>query len=273
MDPSELCRALVRIAEDVGSRLLDVLSRGEAGRVLGRGAGGDETLLIDRYAEDLIIEGLRREFRSFIAISEESGVVREGEGGWIFVVDPVDGSKNSIRGIPFFSVSIAAAPRDELTSVTAAVVHMPALKATYWAVRGKGAYCNGRRIRVSGRKRLGGSLVVVSCRREAGRRAGDLLGALIERKAGIRVFGPTSCELCFLASGGCDAYVDPWFGLRPLDVAAAYLIASEAGAAVSVKGLKGSPRLSLDERLYFLAASSRDLLSEIEQIIGRLGIN
>src|SRR5512140_2209081 len=125
----------------------------EGGTVpLGKGAGGDKTFPVDKWAEDIIIAALeqaQREGEGFTLISEEMGVRKFGEGEKIVLVDPIDGSNNAKSGIPFFSTSLALLSGRTLDTLAAGYVVNLAAGDEFWALRGKGAFKNGSRIRTS----------------------------------------------------------------------------------------------------------------------------
>ena len=113
-----LCRGAV---EDVRQVLVDLPTRVEREPVVGDGQGGDETTAIDAAAERVILERLR-EVEGATIVSEEVGILR-GDGPWRIVVDPIDGSLNAKRGIPFFSVSIAVADGETMDDVVFGYVY------------------------------------------------------------------------------------------------------------------------------------------------------
>ena len=194
---------------------------------------------------------------SFSILSEEMGFKRNGYP--IMVIDPVDGSYNAARGIPFYSVSIAASHGLTLDGVFIGVVHAPELEETYLAVSGEGAYLNSSELRAR-TVAWGERAVSISSPRLACRETAEAIGRLLCMGFKVRMFGSASLESCFVSSNRLDAYVDPWKRLRPFDIAAAYLIAREAEAIVEV----GSKEMGVGVRLEYLTATSREVLNAVK---------
>ncbi|MEM2298400.1 MAG: inositol monophosphatase [Thermofilaceae archaeon] len=257
---------IVRGAAKAGG-LAALRVREEGGlREVGVGRGGDVALAGDLAAERAVLGYIESTLSDFTFISEEVGEVTRGRGGVTFVVDPVDGSRNYKLGIPFFATSVAAAEGSTLDDVVAAAVYAPALGFELYAVKGGGAYLNGRRLAV---KRTGDGLVVsVNSTPKAGALPFALMLLLSSKGAVVRNLGAACLELSLVAAGALDAYIDPWYATRLFDLAAATLIVREAGAVVSVKGRLGeTPLLSIDERISLVAAVDGETL---ELVLGAL---
>lgn len=195
---------------------------------------------------DLASEAL---LRSVIAAERpQDGVLGEeeghlpGESGVTWVVDPIDGTVNYLYGIPAYAVSVAAVvgpPDPAQWTVVAACVHAVADGRTWTAGLRRGAWLDGRPVRVNDARPLAESLVgtgfgYVAQRRRAQAR---VLAEVLPQVRDIRRIGSAAMDLCTLANGGLDAYYER--GLKPWDLAAASLVAQEAGA--TVVGLRGAP--------------------------------
>jgi myo-inositol-1(or 4)-monophosphatase len=204
----------------------DLVARREGGRFVRIGADGTPTRQIDQAAEDFIVEYLRGRALCRTLVSEECGK-REmgGERGTIFL-DPVDGTHNALAGIPFYALSIAYA---EEGTVQQAFVRDLAHRETFTAERGKGASLDGGPIRVSRTTLLEESAMSVY-----GRKFNPAtvlhLGQKIRR---WRLLGASALELCYVASGRLDGFIDLRATLRVTDAAAGMLICEEAGGKVS----------------------------------------
>jgi myo-inositol-1(or 4)-monophosphatase len=186
----------------------------------------------DRAAERLIRERLGELWPDVPVIGEEEGGSAP-ESGLSWVVDPIDGTVNYLYGYPWYGVSIAA----QVDGVSVAGVIMePATERLWAASRGHGARMNGRPLHVSDATRLDLSLVATGFAYAAERRERQaaMWGRLLPRVRDIRRAGASSLDLCAVAAGWVDAYVE--HGLHRWDWAAGALIAEEAGAVVRLPG-------------------------------------
>src|ERR687893_3332708 len=195
---------------------------------MGRGAGGDISRTIDLTAENTVIDVIKKRGIEATIIGEECGRI-QGKQGYI-VIDAIDGTTNASCGIPFFCCSVAYATDFYLSAVTgAAIIDLPR-SDLYYASKNKGAFLNDRRIFVK-RKPTSDSTIGINM--------SGVKPAVVERLAPIiaeathnRQFGANALEMCFVARGFLDAYIDLRGKIRPTDVAAGYLIAKEAGAQI-----------------------------------------
>ncbi|MCY1348562.1 Inositol-1-monophosphatase [compost metagenome] len=190
---------------------------------------------VDRAAEQTIINALRKAYPNHGFLGEEGGLIAgSGEGAdYLWVIDPLDGTTNFVRGVPHFAVSIACKYRGRLEH---AVVLDPVRQEEFTASRGRGAALNGRRLRVSARKSLEGALLGTGFpfRDEQIDHLDNYLGmfrSLVGQTAGIRRAGAASLDLAYVAAGRYDAFWE--FGLSEWDMAAGALLIQEAGGLVS----------------------------------------
>lgn len=201
--------------------------------VLKVGAKGvnDFVTEVDHAAEAVIIKTLLEAYPQHGILAEESGREHgnpQSEYQWI--IDPLDGTTNFIHGLPIYAVSIALAHRGV---VQQAVVYDPTRNDLYHASKGRGAFLNDRRLRVSKRTRLGDALVGTGFpfrKGDAFKRYLRLFEDVMMQTAGVRRPGAASLDLCFVAAGYYDAFFE--MGLSPWDVAAGSLIVTEAGGLV-----------------------------------------
>ncbi|MDH7500643.1 MAG: inositol monophosphatase family protein, partial [candidate division NC10 bacterium] len=129
----------------------------QARREIRVGAGGDTTTWIDQQAEEIILcrlLSLHGQGENFTLISEELGVKEFGPGGPYLLVDPIDGSLNAKRGIPFFSTSFALVEGETLSGTRAGLVINLANGDQFWAARGRGSFRNGCPLQTQGSERL-----------------------------------------------------------------------------------------------------------------------
>jgi fructose-1,6-bisphosphatase/inositol monophosphatase family enzyme len=200
------------------------------GDVVAMGASGTPTEELDRIAENAILRGLEVEGVDWNVVSEEAGRVDRG-GRRTLVVDPIDGTANAMRGLPFSTVSLALG-NESLAGIELGLVRDLVRGTTYWASRGGGAFRDGRPIHTRawpGR----GELVLVNLGRWASPRATALAG----HARRVRALGCASLELSMVAEGAADAYLfdnaEAERNLRATDIAAGYRILLEAGGGAS----------------------------------------
>jgi myo-inositol-1(or 4)-monophosphatase len=186
---------------------------------------------VDRAAEGAIIDTLLAAYPGHGILAEESGRAqgaKDSEFTWI--IDPLDGTTNFLHGLPIYAVSIGLVYRDV---VQQAVVYDPARNDLFFASRGRGAYLNDRRLRVSKRIRLADALIGTGFpfrRGESLQRYLQMFEAVTQRCAGVRRPGAAALDLCYVAAGWYDGFFET--GLAPWDVAAGSLMITEAGGLV-----------------------------------------
>ena len=234
MELSEEGKRLLAIcnsaAEAVSRSRKKMVGDPNSGRVMQMGADGTPTKSTDDRAEGAVIEVLERSGVDFAILSEELGRKEIGENPRYFLhLDPLDGTFNAICGIPFYSVSIYISG----DSCSFGYVFDLAHAVKFYAERGRGAWTEfggtRSRIAVSTTPTLETFSVSAYTLRPNTSRIVDL-GDVVRR---IRTLGSTSLELCFVAAGRLDAFVDLRGGLRLVDVAAGSLIIEEAGGVVT----------------------------------------
>ncbi|MEZ0346578.1 MAG: inositol monophosphatase [Infirmifilum sp.] len=268
MNNFQLLSAAREAARRGGDAAIAALRQGVAGRVVGKGKGGDFSIQGDVDSEKNIIESLVTSIGELKVVTEEAGERIYGENPeYTAIIDPIDGSRNYKRGLPFFSVSIAIARGETLEDVIAAVVYAPLLGMEFSAIKGQGAFLNNAPIRVTTHETVEGGLIFVGASPKAVFLPQLYILHLVSKGGIVRSLGSASLELAFVASGGADGYIDYWGTMRVIDIAAAFLIAREAGAWVKLKGIiKDKAELSLKERLFILASATPKLAAELEEI-------
>lgn len=237
-----------RMADAVAQVVRDATPE-DFGRELRMGADGTPTKHVDAIAEQAILDLLPE--RGLDLLSEEVGLVQRG-GDRILVVDPIDGTTNAVRGIPFYCVSIAVG-RKTLGDIEAGIVMNLCTGDVYEAVKGQGATLNGRQVRV----REDGKQRVVAT---SGMRREETPGG----RAILRSFGASALEMCLVGAGSLDGYHYAKPILRIIDVAASTLIVREAGGVVlDSKGDDLELPLTLAPRFELTAAATRGLAREL----------
>jgi myo-inositol-1(or 4)-monophosphatase len=237
---------------------------------LGTGAGGDPIKKVDLAAEKAIIKTLKRHGLSFTLISEESGIRAYGSNPKqnYITVDPIDGTTNLTRGIPFYATSIAVSTKPELKTVHTALVADLCHDVTYTARKGEGAKRNSQKVASSKQADLADAVIGIDLNMYRAREIVSRLATLIENTRHIRHLGANALELCYVADGTIDAFIDLRGRLRTTDAAAAWLIIKEAGAKISTpNGKPLNAKLDPKERLKFIAAANPKIYGAILGLI------
>jgi len=255
----DTCRLCVADIEGV----LELLpTRREREPVLRIGEGGDETTAIDQAAEDAVVARLEVLGEDFVLVSEELGQRSFGAGGERrVVVDPIDGSVNAKRGIPFFSFSLAVAEGPTMGDVTFGYVHDFGTGEEWTAERGGGAFVNGGRL---GDVRPKETIEILSFEGTTTPIIADRIGGVLGLAGRVRVMGSLALSLCHLAAGRVDA-VCSLKPARSVDIAAAQLLVRECGLAIELfedPPFERAP-LDLEMRSRLAAAGSPELAARL----------
>jgi myo-inositol-1(or 4)-monophosphatase len=254
-----LCRAAT---EDVRAVLAELPTRAEREPVVARGEGGDDTTAIDAAAERAILARFDRVDATIV--SEEVG--ERGSGSTRVVIDPIDGSLNAKRGIPFFSLSIAVAEGETMDDVAFAFVFDFGSQEEWTARRGEGAFLNGEPL---GPQRPKERIELLAFEATLTREVAEKAAAFNGIAYRFRIMGSLALSLCHLAAGRLDAVcsLKPY---RSVDVAAGQLLVRERGLAIA--NVDGGERfedapLDLVPRSRVAAAGTDDVC---RQVIGAL---
>ncbi len=226
-------------------------TRVEREPVVGSGEGGDETTAIDKAAEDAIVERFRATGASIV--SEEIGRLEGSET--VVVIDPIDGSLNAKRGIPFFSVSIAVADGPTMGDVHFGFVHDFGSGEEWTARRGEGAWLNGEPLGAIRPKDNIELLVFEATSTQLVAEESPKVAALAHR---LRIMGSTALSLCHLAGGRVDG-VCTLKPTRSVDIAAGQLLCRELGLALELFDVAApfaAAPLDLGQRSRLAAAGS-----------------
>ena len=251
----------------------------EGGKVIKMGADVTPTKYIDLVAEDKVIEILEQTERPVTLISEEIGELKIGKGHSeaVFVVDPLDGTRNALKNIPAYGISVAIAdPKglsnslEDLHKLTIGDIELGFVKnfATddiYSAQKGKGARLNGEPIKPSSRKDVMGSSIGAYIYRA------DIskVDRLCQTVSSMRILGSVAIELCYVADGTYDAFLDVRGNLRIVDISAAKLIIEESMGIVTderCRSLKSG--LNVTDRTSIIASCNKDFHKGIIEILG-----
>jgi myo-inositol-1(or 4)-monophosphatase len=257
-------RILLEATERVRGSVSDLAIK-DGGKVVGIGASGDKTIYADKIAEDALLTELEK-IDGVRVLSEEAGLARENGAKTLAVVDPLDGSSNYERGIPFYCTSVAIVEGQSIDDVSVGVVRDLVSGDVYVARKGGGSKKNGAKIRTSRIAKPSQAVVGV----DISRSPPDLLAGLAPLVHGVKRqvhLGANALEMCFLAEGKIDAFVDLRGKIRITDFAAAYLIALEAGAEVTnPRGGRLAPRFDLEHRFSFVASANMAIHKQILEL-------
>lgn len=220
------------------------------------GADGTPTSEVDKVAENTVLMEIERRGLPLNVLSEEIGFVDNGADD-VLVLDPVDGTSNSLAGIPFYTVSMAVG-RSGLGDVRLAYIRNLATGEEYWAERGRGAFCDGEPIHAKADSDPAALVMMMYL----GNGADADAFSLVRRVKTVRTFGCASLEMAYVAAGMADGYLmkarSYSRAIRVVDIAASALILREAGGEVF--GLDGKPLdmpFDLEHRANFLAVGDR----------------
>ena len=254
---------LKKIALNVYDVIHPILGTTIAAEKSQKGVGGDISMHIDLLAEKLIIDALKSEKANTLLISEEIGEKYIGNidkaisNHNVLIIDPVDGSNNAVRGIPYCSVSIAYAIGKSIKDIKKAVVLDLVSKDIYWAVKGEGAYLNDKKISVSNLDLSDNCFFELNLPKKNAFQYLDKLKPIIERFYRIRILGSSALTLCQVAKGSMEAFINLRESNRLVDVAAGLLILKEAkGQFFSLDGTEIDHNLSINIKFPFVACNA-----------------
>ncbi len=253
------CRAAV---DDVRGELADLPTREEREPVVGAGEGGDDTVAIDAAAEAAIVRRLEATEAGFTLVSEELGEKAVGGGGTTrVVVDPIDGSLNAKRGIPFFALSIAVADGATMDDVHFGYVFDFGTAEEWTAERGGGAFLGGERL---GAVKPKNQIEILSFEATLTSSVAEKAAQMVGFAYRLRIMGSLALSLCHLAAGRVDA-VCSLKGARSVDIAAAQLLVRECGLAIDLPEAPpfGEAPLDTAGRSRVVAAGTPELCAEL----------
>jgi myo-inositol-1(or 4)-monophosphatase len=260
----ETCRQAV---EDVKAVLAELPTRAEREPVVGTGKGGDPTTALDLAVERAVV-AQRRHGLDFELVSEELGRLSFGSGGPTRVVlDPIDGSLNAKRGIPFFSLSLAVAGGPTMGDVTFGYVYDFGTGEEWTAERGGGAFLDGERLgAVKPKERIEILSFEATLTSSVAEKAAQMVGIAYR----LRIMGSLALSLCHLAAGRVDA-VCSLKGARSVDIAAAQLLVRECSLAIDLPEAPpfGQAPLDTEGRSRVVAAGTPELCRELFAALSR----
>lgn len=262
-----------KIMKEVHQTITPLVGEKEAGEIVKMGADGTPTKLIDLVAEEKVVDVLEGVERPLILVSEEIGRINIGSGSpeVIFVVDPLDGTSNAVKNIPAYGISLAIVKINDMDRLmTIQDIEMGFVKnfATgdiYQAIKGGGAGLNGQDISTSTLTDISRSSIGAYIYR-ADMEKVDKICKMIRR---MRIMGSVAIELCYVADGTYDAFMDIRGNLRIVDIAAAKLIIEEAAGIVTDEyGQPLNGKLNVLDRTSIIASGNSKFHQEMIRLIG-----
>ena len=220
----------IRAARNAGKIIAKAYEDLEKVETYSKGAN-DYVTNVDQAAEKAIIETIQKSYPEHGIVAEESGVTQGTNSEYQWVIDPLDGTNNFVKGIPHFAVSIALRIKGKTEH---GVIYDPLRNELFTASRGNGAQLNGYRLRTSKLRDLNGAMIATGLPFKQKHLTENYLGmlnAVFTECGDIRRAGSAALDLAYVAAGRHDGYFE--LGLKPWDLAAGELIAREAGALVT----------------------------------------
>lgn len=260
-------KILQECSQNMRKEALKLYGSPEAATGFGVGAGGDTSKRIDLAAEKALIDCLNKHKISCILVSEEAGTKQIGPepSEYYVTTDPVDGTTNAVRGLPFSANVIAVSRGPWLQDVETAIVSDIVHDITYTAQKNGGAFKNGERIKPSKISKIEDAVIGVDLNTFRIEELVTKLEGLFKVGKHFRHFGANALEICYVADGSTDAFIDIRGKLRVTDMVASYLILREAGGIIlGPEGEELNVPLAATQRLSFISASNRTLYEAIK---------
>jgi len=258
-------RRWVDLFRNIGQKIYKEVSTvygSDAAKVkLSKGAFGDITVYIDKMAEDIVINDLKNSNFKFTLLSEEAGKLDYGAGLPIIIVDPIDGSLNAKRGVPYFAFSIALSTGYTTDDIACAYVINLANKDEFYAIKSKGAFYNGHKI-----KNTNTNLNVASIEGIKKETDKEIVYNIYSNFYKVRQMGSVALDMCYLAIGGFDLFlhIQP---SRIIDYAAAKLILEESGGdTFYYNRSRFSQKITINKTPTFFSLGNRSLINQLENI-------
>jgi myo-inositol-1(or 4)-monophosphatase len=237
--PLHLLQIAKKLGHDAGKMALKYQKHGFKTETKGR--SNNLVTDADKACNDLIIKTISTNFPDHTIISEESEIMH-GDSDYKWIIDPIDGTSNFAHGIPLFAISIAVVYKGK---PIIGVVEIPALKESFSAKSGEGAYLGTNRIHVSKKNKMEECLFATGFPYERGSERSDMAMKLYKSfhgpSHGVRRFGSAALDLCYVAAGRFEGFFE--YGLEVWDIAAGKVILEEAGGMVTnMDGSKLNPK-------------------------------
>ena len=252
---------------DVRKSVKDLVGTLEGNTKMSVGAGGDISRKIDLIAEKKVIDIVKESGKNPTIFGEECGIIKGNDNDGYIIMDAIDGTTNVTRSIPFNCCSLAYATDSTMSSVVDAAIIDIARGDLYYASKDKGAFLNGDKMTVRKTDNIIEDDIIGGVNISGiSQELLQSIGPIISKLNHIRVFGANALELCFLARGYLDMFMDLRDKIRPTDMAAAFLIVKEAGGLVLDKtGNTFDSELSFGNRFSFISVSDIKIFNMFAQ--------
>jgi len=260
----------IELLRNIGRQLLKeiplVRQKPLAQTAIGTGASGDKTFPVDKKAEEIIISGLEKSGEPLSIVSEEIGIHDIKGGGKKALIDPIDGSRNAIAGIPFYCTSIAIVGGDTIGDIEAVYVLNLINGDEFWAEKNKGAFLNGERVVTQKDKEF---YLIAYEAQTPGKDIKEIM-PLLSKSRKTRCLGATALDLAYLASGSISVFVNPSLS-RSFDFGGGWLLVKEAGGIFT--DIKGNAiektEISLKKNASLLASGNEELHKEALRLLAQ----
>ncbi len=246
------------IANSIDFALKNIFGTSKAKEEISKGAFGDMTVYVDRVAEDIIIEKIKNSDMKCSLLSEEKGWIDFGAKFPVIIADPIDGSLNAKRGIPYFSCSLALAEGLSSNDLTVGYVRNFSNSDEFSAVKSEGSYFNGKKIETVSSKL---NIIAVEGLKKSS--SPDLIVSLYQNFNKVRQLGSVALDICYLSLGAFDAFLNV-VPSRIIDYAAAKVILEESSGGIYcwIKDEDFVADISSDKGGKFFCVSNRKLVVE-----------
>jgi myo-inositol-1(or 4)-monophosphatase len=251
--------------QEVRKEVLTLSSLEERSKVVGRAYYGDESVLIDRVADEALLRKVREHYGEFTYISEESGIVKEGRGLPHILVDPLDGSTNAKRGISHYCTAVAIAEGPDFEDIVASGVIEHPSGQLIWGYEGE-VYEGWRRMKPKGRDELLNSIIVFDPKVRTHSESIKGIEELMLRTKYPRMIGAAAWEVASLATGRVDAVLAFPGLLRTFDCLPSLFLLKQVGGKALYIG-KRPRKLASEDRIRFVATLDEGLLDKIMDVL------
>lgn len=228
---SDLIKTVTQIAEKAGKIIVQKYWSDIENITVSRKQTADFVTVADKECEDIIFEELKKAYPGYSFVMEESGEVAGEDPDHIWIIDPIDGTKNFMNGIPHWAISIGLEVKGD---IVAGVVYDPVKDEMFAAEKGQGAYLNGKKLSVSERSDLDSAVVSIGfplLDPDRRKKFIDEVLKLLENIPHYRRTASAALDLAYVACGRHEGYFER--NVKPWDMAAGYLLIKEAGGMVT----------------------------------------